>query len=396
MATIPQVARAMREILTTTADDAARTTHFVQRQSRLGGATFSQTLVFGFLSNPQATLEELAQTAATLGVRITPQALDQRFTAAAATCLAQVLQGAIRRVIAADPVAIPFLERFTAVYLQDSSTIVLPDILATVWRGGGGSTTARTSAALKLQVRVEFRTGCLENCQLQDGRTPDQRAAFPAGLLAGALRLADLGYWSLEALQSMAQQGTFWLSRLQTQTAVYDATGQRQDLLALLEAQPTATMEHEIALGAEQRVPARLLAVRVPQEVADARRRRMRAGAQTASPPPGSAWPPPPGSPPLACPGTTGKGTGEEGQRHADWSGNGPCTILCTPPSGSHPLLGFVAHSRSSPGGSPWSRRTECPSPASGSGAPGPRRRRRSHPRCAPFRALPSPGLAQT
>lgn len=86
MATIPQVARAMREILTTTADDAARTTHFVQRQSRRGGATVSQTLVVGFLSNPQATLEELAQTAATLGGRITPQALDQRFTAAAATC----------------------------------------------------------------------------------------------------------------------------------------------------------------------------------------------------------------------------------------------------------------------------------------------------------------------
>lgn len=39
-------------------------------------------------------------------------------------------------------------------------------------------------------------------------------------------------------------------------------------------------MEHEIALGAAQRVPARLLAVRVPQEVADARRRRRRAAAQ--------------------------------------------------------------------------------------------------------------------
>jgi Transposase DDE domain len=280
MATIPQVAHAMREILTTTADDAARTTHFVQRQSRLGGATFSQTLVFGFLSNPQATLEELAQTAATLGVHITPQALDQRFTSAAATCLAQVLQGAIRRVIAADPVAIPLLDRFTAVYLQDSSTIVLPDLLATVWRGCGGSPTARTSAALKLQVRVELRTGHLEDCQLQDGRTPDQRAAFPAGLPAGALRLADLGYWSLEALQRMVQQGTFWLSRLQTQTAVYDSTGQRQDLLALLEAQPTATLEHEVALGADQRVPARLLAVRVPQEVAEARRRRLREAAQ--------------------------------------------------------------------------------------------------------------------
>ena len=50
---IPQVARAMREILTTTADEAARTTRFVQRTSPLSGATFSQTLVFGFLGIPR-------------------------------------------------------------------------------------------------------------------------------------------------------------------------------------------------------------------------------------------------------------------------------------------------------------------------------------------------------
>jgi Transposase DDE domain len=280
MTTIPQVARAMSEILTTTADDAARTTRFVQRQSPLGGGTFSQTLVFGFLSNPQASLEELTQTAAALGVEITPQALDHRFTPAAAACLEQILRAAIRRVMAADPGAIPILDRFTAVYLQDSSIIVLPDGLATVWHGCGGSTPVRTSAALKLQVRIELRTGCLEECQLQDGRTPDQRAALPTGWPPGALRLADLGYWDVEALQMLERQGVLWLSRLQTQTAIYDPTGQRQPLLALLEAQPTATVEHEVMLGAEQRVPARLFAVRVPQDVADARRRRMREAAQ--------------------------------------------------------------------------------------------------------------------
>ena len=37
MTTIPQVAYAMRKILTTTADDGVRTTRFVQRPSRLGG-----------------------------------------------------------------------------------------------------------------------------------------------------------------------------------------------------------------------------------------------------------------------------------------------------------------------------------------------------------------------
>ena len=278
--TIPQVARAMREVLTTTADAAAKATRFVQRTSPLGGATFSQTLVFGFLGNPQASLEELAQTAATLGVPITPQALDQRFTPAAAACLEQVLRAAITRLIAADSVAIPLLERFTAVCVQDSSTIVLPEALAAVWQGCGGTTTSNTAAALKLQVRLELRTGKLEGPQLQDGRASDRTALLPTTLPGGALWLADLGYWSLDTLQTLDQQGVCWLSRLQVQTAIYDPTGQPRDLLALLEAQPTESMDLAVKLGETHRQPARLLAVRVPAAVADERRRRLRATAR--------------------------------------------------------------------------------------------------------------------
>jgi Transposase DDE domain len=277
--TIPQVARTMREILTATADTAARDTRFVQRTSPLGGATFSQTLVFGFLDNPQASLEELTQTAAALGVDITPQALDQRFTAPAAACLKQVLDAAIARVVTADPVAGSLLARFTAVYIQDSSTIVLPDVLAALWQGCGGSTPERTRAALKLQVRLEMRTGRLD-VQLQDGRASDQAAVLSGPLPAGALRLADLGYWSLDALQALGQQGVFWLSRLQTQTALYDTTGCRRDVQEFLEAAAPAPVEQEVVLGVDQRVPARLLAMRVPQDVADARRRRLREAAR--------------------------------------------------------------------------------------------------------------------
>ena len=279
MTTIPQVARAMREILTTTADEAAHITHFVQRTSPLRGATFSQTLVFGFLGNPQATLEELTQTAATLGTVISPQALDQRFTASAAACLAQVLLAAIARVIAAEPVTIPLLRRFTAVYVQDSSTIVLPEVFAAQWHGCGGSTGSGTSAALKLQARLEMCTGRLD-VQLQEGRASDRAAVLPEPLPAGALRLADLGYWSLAAFAALAQHEVFWLSRLQMQTAVYDATGNRRQLLEFLETQPTDTLELAVTLGERQRLAARLLAVRVPQDVAESRRRRLRQAAR--------------------------------------------------------------------------------------------------------------------
>src|SRR5262249_39728081 len=190
--TIPQVARAMREILTTTAAEAGRGTRFVPRTSPLNGATFSPNFVFGFFGDPHAPLEELTPTAAALGVEIRPQALDQRFTASAAACLHQVLVTAIARVITAEPVAIPLLERFTAVYVQDSSTIILPEVFAAQWHGCGGSTSSSASAALKLQARVEMRTGRLD-VQLQEGRASDRAAVLPGPLPAGALRLGGVG-----------------------------------------------------------------------------------------------------------------------------------------------------------------------------------------------------------
>jgi hypothetical protein len=151
----------------------------------------------------------------------------------------------------------------------------LPEVFAAQWPGCGGNTAASASAALKLQARLEMRTGRLD-VQLQEGRASDRAAVLPGPLPAGALRLADLGYWSLEAFAALAQHKVFWLSRLQMQTAVYDTSGARQDLMTLLESQPTDTVELAVALGERQHLAARLMAVRVPQDVADTRRRRMR------------------------------------------------------------------------------------------------------------------------
>ena len=57
MTTIPQVARAMRGDFDNDSGGSRAGYALCQRTSPLSGATFSQTLVFGFLGNPQATLE---------------------------------------------------------------------------------------------------------------------------------------------------------------------------------------------------------------------------------------------------------------------------------------------------------------------------------------------------
>ena len=277
---IEQVAAAMQDVLGFTAYRLGRETKFVQRDSKLDGARFVQTLVFTYLANPNASLSDLTQTAAALGLDISPEGLTQRFSPSAADLLQKVLAAAIQRVLAADPLAIPLLERFAGVYVEDSTVIALPDALRELWPGcGNGSDQGR--AALKVNLRLNLSTGHLADLSLHAGRVHDSRAALPLDTLAaGALYLADLGYFSLERLCQIDHQDAFFLLRLKTQTAVFDETGRRwDDVAALLEKQGDQ-VDLPITLGVQQRLAVRLLAVRVPQEVADGRRRKLRAQAR--------------------------------------------------------------------------------------------------------------------
>lgn len=282
MTSIPQVAKALRTVLTRGANRAARATHFVQRRSKLSGAKFVQTLVFGWWANPAATYEELAQTAATLGVRISPQGLEPRFTARAAQCVERVLQAAVQQVIAAAPVAIPLLPRFTAVYIQDSTQVQLPAVWAPVWAGsGGGAHATDSTAALKRQVRLDLKHGKLDGPFLHAGRASDRTSPTQqTPLPVGSLRLADLGYFALDVLQRIAPQQAYWLTRLLAGTQVFAAPGQALDVARCLAAYGPAMIDLPVCLGVHHRLPARLIAVRGPQEIANQRRRALHADAR--------------------------------------------------------------------------------------------------------------------
>ena len=188
MSKIPQIAQALQTVLTTTADAAAQKTGFTKRQSKLTGSAFVQTLVLGWLSDPEASLNNLTSMAAHFGVSISAQGLDQRFSAHSAACLHQVLDAAVCQVLGGEAVAIPFLKRFRAVYLQDSTTIRLPPSFAPLWPGGG------QEAAVKLQVRLDYLHGTLLGPFLQAAKRHDRASLVQQmPVTRGAIRLADLG-----------------------------------------------------------------------------------------------------------------------------------------------------------------------------------------------------------
>ena len=281
MSSLAQVATALQHVLTTVADQAAQETGFVQRVRKWTGALFVQTLVLGWLGNPAASLSELTQVAAKLGVSVSPQGLAQRFGEPAAKLLERVLRAAVEQVIAAEPVAVPLLQRFTGVFILDGSTIALPDGLAQVWAGCGGRVARGTRAALKLAVRLDLGSGRLDGPVVTAGRSQDRASTLQhAAVPPGALRLADLGFWSLEVFRRIGEAGAFWLSRLNLQVIVFATDGSRRDLPSWLAQQKGTRLDVPVRLGAALKLPARLLGVRVPAAVAAERRRKLRAAAQ--------------------------------------------------------------------------------------------------------------------
>jgi hypothetical protein len=267
----------MQTLLTTDAEQAAQQSGVIQRVRQFTGPSLAQTLVFGWLANPRATLGDLAASAACCGVTVSPEGLHQRFTPTAAQFLERLLARALRHVVEADPVAVPLLRRFAEVDIRDSTVVTLPDSLAAYWPGCGGSTGRGGSAGLKFQVRLSLCTGRLRALTPQAARLCDQAAsAQEDDLPPGSLRLADLGYFQLNAFQRWHRQGGYFLSRLLPSTKVYDAAGQELHLARWLARQQGKHLDVAIQLGAQQRLPCRLLVERVPAAVVRKRRARIR------------------------------------------------------------------------------------------------------------------------
>jgi hypothetical protein len=270
--TLTDVADALQTILGDEADRAARDSGFCQRASKLDGPAFAQAMTFGCLADPSPTLEDFAQAAADAGVPVRPQAIDQRLGPAAADCLRRVLQAAVGRLLVAGPADVPLLRRFAGVRLQDSTVVTLPAELAADWPGCGGRGDA-PAAALKLQVRLDLLDGRLEGPVPGPGTASDTRGGLPPDdLPAGVLWVVDRGYFDLQRFAELSGRGVHWLTRPQPNTAVFVA-GRRVELADWLAGRRGPTADTPIELGVEQRLPARLVAVRVPTAEAQRRRR---------------------------------------------------------------------------------------------------------------------------
>src|SRR2546421_8585023 len=205
----------------------ARETGCVQRQVKFTGATLLQTVIFGWLQHPDASLESLASTAEIRAVSVTDTAIHKRFTPQCAEFLHRMLEELCQVAVLADQdVLLALLRRFRLVVIEDSSSIALPDELAEHWRGCGGNQ-AHTAAAVQLHVRWDLKRGRLWGPALTAGRASDHsRPWADEGLPPKSLDCADLGYFHLARLAGRQRAKVYSASALASRHGAFQRAGE--------------------------------------------------------------------------------------------------------------------------------------------------------------------------
>lgn len=256
MRTITQLSQTLQTLLTETADELAHAIGFIKRKRIVTGADFAQGLVFGLLHEPNATRRQLHLAYNRQSSHpITAEGLDQRFTAEAAAFLQRLVEQALQQGVASHlGNAGGVLGGFNGVYVLDGTKVRVCD------------------QQYQLLTRLNLTTGAMTWQHTTQVQHENRFTLTHEPLPAGALRLADLGFFHLETFAQLNRERVYWLTRYKIGTTLYDQDGQPLDLFTCLGQAP---VDRIVGVG-QQRLPARLVAHPVPAPIVTQRQERHR------------------------------------------------------------------------------------------------------------------------
>ena len=211
-------------------------------------------------------------------------ALHQRFNKRTekffGQCLSLILS---RRLLSGTPLETGLSESFSEILIIDSSSWKIPEQLQWVFPGCGGS---GGKAGCKLQFCYDYLTGEFQILEEMEGKRPDQKYTcnIPSVISKGAIAIFDLGYWAFESFFEISQNGSFFLSRLNTQVQLWKKEGDAflaVDLMETLKDCSQQAIEIDLYLKKGSKfIKVRLVGYHVPEAIANVRRRKARRTSQ--------------------------------------------------------------------------------------------------------------------
>ena len=168
------------------------------------------------------------------------------------------------------------LSHFVNIYVEDSSTISLQEDLKDTYKGSGGDA---SSSALKIHLTYNVTVNSIKGLKISSANKSD--AKFAKDILSiinkGDLVLRDLGYFNIDILNSINQKEAFFISRYFLATTLY-VNNKKVDLLEFLNSKKEYDIIDESVHISSHKLPVRLIAFRVSDEIFNQRVRVLNKG----------------------------------------------------------------------------------------------------------------------
>jgi len=259
----------------------AKESKLIQRKtSKITGIHFLTSMLLASLDTEHATLEKISDILHSINhrIKITPQSIMERLNSKEASCFFKMIFEKILKTQLDNffsDIPPKLLECFTKVLFQDSSLIDLNEKLSKFFKGSGGRA---SKASAKIDVIYDFKAKRFQQIKLTDRSKADQKLALDAldFLTPNSLIIRDLGYLRMDCLIKIDEIKAFFLSRLKNNTCIYlDKEDTKElDLGEYLYKNCRRNNVVEIdAYITRAKVRVRLIAYRVPEEIAAQRRR---------------------------------------------------------------------------------------------------------------------------
>jgi hypothetical protein len=244
----------------------ARKIHPKQLLQSLCATAFNSQLSLNILANQISLLN---------GKNVSKQALGKRFNNQCLDFISHALFATLNRVACTDQfINKDLFAAFKRVLVQDSTTLKLPDKLVDDFPGSKNQT-GKKKAGIRLQAIYDLLHERFIDFDPAPFSRNDQAAACDILNYAGPgdLILRDLGYFTIKALSRMVSSQIYFLSRFRHDVIIIDpATKERLNLVEILKKQ--SSLDIDVLLGVKHQMPVRLIAVPVPEQIANERRRK--------------------------------------------------------------------------------------------------------------------------
>ena len=209
-----------------------------------------------------------------IGKTVSKQAIFQRMTPAWVATAKALLREVISQQ-AQQQIKHSLFSGFINVWLQDSTTLHLPDALINLFKGN--MSRGKQKSVAKLNVIVNALSGFCPVLEWMSFTINEQRLSSSIQAIAkkGDLVIRDLGYFVLESFKLFQAKGIFFLSRWKFGITLYDPeTGKEVHLDKLLKGKNH--VDQYLLIGKDKELKVRLVAIKLSDSQTSRRIRKAR------------------------------------------------------------------------------------------------------------------------